>query len=52
MSKHIKQELINKINPRIDKIKVKGIKQTKTKSVIIKFETRSHLQKFKDHLSH
>jgi len=35
----MKEELINEVNPRTDKIKIKGIRQTKAKSVIIKFET-------------
>jgi uncharacterized coiled-coil protein SlyX len=48
-SKEIKNELVNKINPKTDKIKIKGIRQTKANSIIMEFDTRSDLQKFKDH---
>jgi len=34
---------------RIDKIKIKDIRKTKAKSVIMQFEIHSDLQKFKDH---
>jgi hypothetical protein len=44
-----KGELINKVNPRTDKTKIKGIEQTKAKSIVMAFETRNDLQKFKDH---
>jgi len=50
MSRNMKEELINEVNPRTDKIKIKGIRQTKAKSMVIKFETLSNLEKFKDHL--
>jgi len=49
-SKDIKEELINKVNPRTDKIKIKGIRQTRTNSVVMEFDTRNDLQKFKEHL--
>jgi hypothetical protein len=45
-SKKIKDELTNKINPKTDKIKLKGIRAN---SIIMEFDTRSDLQKFKDH---
>ncbi|KAH0952229.1 hypothetical protein HN011_003134 [Eciton burchellii] len=48
-SKEIKNELVNKINPKTDKIKIKGIRQTRANSIIMEFDTRSDLQKFKDH---
>jgi len=48
MSKNIKKELRIKVSPRTDKIKIKNIRQTKTKSVVKQFKTRSDLQKFKD----
>jgi len=41
--------LIKKVNPKTDKIKIKEIKQTKTNSIVMEFDTRSNLQKFKDH---
>jgi hypothetical protein len=48
-TKDITEELINKVNPRTDKIKIKGIRQMRTNSVVMEFDTRSDLQKFKDH---
>jgi hypothetical protein len=36
-----KQELINKVNPRMGEIKGKSIGQTKAKSIVMDFETRS-----------
>ncbi|KAH0946241.1 hypothetical protein HN011_005232 [Eciton burchellii] len=48
-SKEIKDELTNKINPKTDKIKIKAIRQTRANSIIMEFDTRSDLQKFKDH---
>jgi hypothetical protein len=43
------QKVINKINLRTDKVKIKDVRQTKAKSVIMEFEMRGDLQKFKDH---
>jgi len=41
--------LMKKVNPRTDKIKIKGIRQTKTNSVVMEFDTQDDLQKFKGH---
>jgi len=49
MSKDIKEKLINKMNPRTYKIKIKGMKQMKAKSIVMKFESSSDLQKLKGH---
>jgi hypothetical protein len=49
ISKEIKDKLKNKINPKTDKIKIKGIRQTRANSIIMEFDTRSDLEKFKDH---
>ncbi|KAH0944402.1 hypothetical protein HN011_012227 [Eciton burchellii] len=48
-SRDVKEELMNKVNPRTDKIKIKGIRQTRTNSVVMEFDTRDDLQKFKEH---
>jgi hypothetical protein len=48
LSKDIKDELISKVNAKKDKIKIKGIRQTKINSIVMEFDTRSDLQKFKD----
>ncbi|KAH0944561.1 hypothetical protein HN011_011577 [Eciton burchellii] len=48
-SRDVKEELMNKVNPRTDKIKIKGIRQTKTNSVVMEFDTQDDLQKFKEH---
>jgi len=33
----------------MDKIKIKNMRQTKANSVVMEFDTRSDLQKFKDY---
>jgi len=48
-SKDIKEEVIKKVNPKIDKIKIKNMRQTKANSIVMEFDTRSDLQKFKDY---
>jgi len=48
-SKEIKDELVNKVNPKNENIKIKGIGQTKTNSIVMESDTRSDLQKFKEH---
>jgi len=45
----IKEEIINKVNPKTDKIKIKSMKHIKANSVVMEFDTRSDLQKFKNH---
>jgi len=45
----IKEEVINKVNPKTDKIKIKSMKQIKANSVVMEFDTWSDLQKFKNH---
>jgi hypothetical protein len=37
------------MNPRTDKIKIKEIRQRRTNSVVMEFDTRNDLQKFKEH---
>jgi hypothetical protein len=38
------------MNLKMNKIKIKNIRQMKTKLVIMEYEIRNDLQKFKDHL--
>jgi len=48
-SKNIKEKMIYKVTPKVDKIKINDMRQTKANSIVMEFDTRSDLQKFKDH---